>query len=175
MRPVNSATVGSQLLVSEIYQPNYSNNIGRTTLLSNAQELGYQDANFEIKLGYDLSNTSGKRYNYVIGALPGTGGGGAVVAEPWIGMVGDLIWSSENISGALLQEINAYEAVKFATIGTRVEVKAAVGTPASTSYNLSSSANNSSFIDEVLLLNETALGTGMRVIPANSASLSEII
>ena len=169
LRPVNSATVGSQLLVSEIYQPNYSNNIGRTTLLSNAQELGYQDANFEIKLGYDLSNTSGKRYNYVIGALPGTGGGGAVVAEPWIGMVGDLIWSSENISGALLQEINAYEAVKFATIGTRVEVKAAVGTPASTSYNLSSSANNSSFIDEVLLLNETALGTGIDYVSVAGA------
>ena len=166
LRPDNSSTVGSQLLVSNIYTPNYIGNVGRSSLLSNGQELAHLDANYQIKLGYGVNS----KYNFIIGGLPGGGTlPGAVAGSFWIGMIGDLIWSPEYISGALLQEINAYEAVKFGTIGTRVEAKAAVANAAGTTYDLSISANNSSFIDEVLLLNETALGAGVDYVTVAGA------
>lgn len=62
--------------------------------------------------------------------------------------------------------------MKYGTVGTRVDAKAASGTPATaTSYDLSVSANNSSFIDEILLLNETALGAGTDLVTVAGADV----
>ena len=96
LRPDNSSTVGSQLLVSNIYTPNYIGNVVRSSLLSNGQELAHLDANYQIKLGYGVNS----KYNFIIGGLPGGGTlPGAVAGSFWIGMIGDLIWSPEYISG----------------------------------------------------------------------------
>ena len=169
LRPDNSSTLGNQMLVSHTYLPNYSNNIGKVTLYSNSQELTSLSDNYFLKLG-----GGNDKYNYIIGALPADGAGNRKISEPWKGMMGDMIWSPEYIAGALLQDINAYEAVKFGTIGTRVEAIAATVDQASgksnpSNYDLGSSANNSSFIDEILLLNETALGIGVDFVTVAGA------
>ena len=168
IRPDNSATVGSQMLVSQTYVPNYTNNVGKTAIYSNAQELMSLNNNYFLKFG-----GSNDKYNFIIGALPSDSG--KKVFETWKGMLGDIIWSPDYISGALLQDINAYEAVKFGTIGTRLEAIAPttdrVTNTKTTSYDLSVSANNSSFIDDILLLNETSLGAGVDLLTVAGADV----
>jgi Ca2+-binding RTX toxin-like protein len=110
--------------------------------------IGEVAKNYSLVLG---GTALQQKYQYVIG---GTGLGSAA-QELWRGMIGDIIWSNRAITGAELQEINAYEAVKFSTTGT---IKAVTGE--AQAYDLSVSNNAGQLLDDVLTLHNKAQGVG---------------
>jgi len=90
---------------------------------------------------------------------------GKNVTNLWQGMVGDIIWANKNISGAYLQEINTYQAVKFGTVGYVVPPKTS-----SANYDLSVSADTMNLLDDVLLLNQFAnAGNGTQTVTVAGA------
>ena len=166
--PTNSGTLGMQLLLSHTYntQPIGNNTVGDVYLYSNGELIGHRTTDYKITLGggrvYGSSTTEDNAFQaitknqFLIGAMnqanttiPDDTSLGKNVANLWHGMIGDIIWSAKTLSGAYLQEINTYQAVKFATIGYFVPAQAS-----SQNYDLSVSADKMNLLDDVLLLNQ---------------------
>jgi hypothetical protein len=145
--PPNSNTLGAQILATHVYSP------GLTSFYSNDALIGSNTSHYLVGFGGTVAQQTAQ---YVIGGTTdsyNSNGGG--VAQLWKGMVGDVIWSGRAIAGSELMEINTYEAVKFATIGS---FKSATGMGAV--YDLSVSQNAVNLLDDVLTLHTSALGTG---------------
>ena len=175
--PVNSGTLGTQLLLSHVYDasPYGDGQVGDLSFYSNSQLIGHRVTDYKIVLGggkpaADLTSyTSGNDTEYkaimatqfLIGAVNQTNTPRDTsltmndieknVTSLWRGMIGDIVWAAKAIKGAALQEINAYQAVKFGTVGTFVK-------PSSkgAAYDLSASADSMNLLDDVLLLNQSA-------------------
>jgi hypothetical protein len=143
--PANSMNLGSQLLVSHVYTP------GLTQLFSSGVLVGQSSGNYAMVLGGAYANKQ-----YIIGGTTLANNGQAnAVGELWMGLIGDIIWANSAITGAALGEINSYQAIKFATAGTWLKSGDVV--KADGSLDVSLSANASSMLDDVLLLNADTL------------------
>ena len=167
VRVDNTASVGSQLLVSDIYNKDTPG----VNLYSNAVNIGNNNGTSYPVLfrsnPFQPTNSLGRvvgtsdNFNFIIGGSVWNGWATPKPADEfWKGMIGDIVWSPDLIAGALLQEINTYMAVKFATIGTTVIPVAASPGASTTTYNLSISTNSANLLDDVLLLNESKFGAG---------------
>ena len=178
VRVPNTASVGSQLLVSDIYNKDtpginlYSNgiNIGNNNgtsypVMYRSNPFIPNDSSGRPFSGSGVNAVTPNDYNFIIGGSVWNGWGTPKPAQEfWKGMIGDIVWSPDLIQGAYLQEINTYMAVKFATIGTTVTPVAASPGASTTSYDLSISANSANLLDDVLLLNESKLGVGRDLV-----------
>ena len=173
VRVPNTASVGSQLLVSDIYNKDtpginlYSNGINIGNNNGTSYPVMYRSNPFipNDSGGRPISGVTANDYNFIIGGSVWNGWGTPKPAQEfWKGMIGDMVWSPDLIQGAYLQEINTYMAVKFATIGTSVTPVAASPGASTTSYDLSISANSANLLDDVLLLNESKLGAGRDLV-----------
>ena len=173
VRVPNTASVGSQLLVSDIYNKDtpginlYSNGINIGNNNGTSYPVMFRSSPFipNGSGGLPISGVTPNDYNFIIGGSVWNGWGTPKPAQEfWKGMIGDIVWSPDLIQGAYLQEINTYMAVKFATIGTSVTPVAASPGASTTSYDLSISANSANLLDDVLLLNESKLGAGRDLV-----------
>ena len=172
VRVENSASVGSQFLISEIYNKDTPGLI----LYSNSENIGSNSVSYSMRFrsepfvpkdssGSEISRVTPNDYNFIIGGSVWNGWATSKPADEfWRGMVGDLVWSPDLIQGALLESINTYMAVKFSTIGTPVKAVAASAGYTYTSYDLNLSTNSANLLDDVLLLNESSLGVGRDLV-----------
>ena len=180
LRPMRSASLGTQLLLSHTYNtvPTGTNTSGDVYFYSNGQLIGHRNTDYKITLGGGTATTSQSAYEllvrnqFLIGAtskidtsITNASDLGKNVTNLWQGMVGDIIWANKNISGAYLQEINTYQAVKFGTVGYVVPPKTS-----SANYDLSVSADTMNLLDDVLLLNQFAnAGNGTQTVTVAGA------
>lgn len=152
MYPANSNNLGAQILASYVYSP------GTQSLYSNNLLIGSQSRNYAINLlgtGLVLSR------QYVIGGT-NFGANTDKVGELWKGMIGDIIWANSALGLAFLGEINTHQALKFATTGIwRDESILNVNTGA---FDLSTSANSTGLLDDVLLLSTKAAGVSANLV-----------
>ena len=172
VRVENSASVGSQFLISEIYNKDTPGLI----LYSNSENIGSNSVSYSMRFrsepfvpkgssGSEIAGVTPNDYNFIIGGSVWNGWATSKPADEfWRGMVGDLVWSPDLIQGALLESINTYMAVKFSTIGTPVKAVAASAGYTYTSYDLNLSTNSANLLDDVLLLNESSLGVGRDLV-----------
>ena len=190
--PVNSGTLGNQLLLSHVYDasPYGSGQLGDLSFYSNSQLMGHRVTDYKIVLGggkpaaglTGYTSENDQEYKaimatqFLIGAMNQTNTPmnttltmndiGKNVTSLWRGMIGDIVWAAKAIKGAALQEINTYQAVKFATVGTFVKPNATQGGQ----YNLSESADSMNLLDDVLLLNQSAqAGNGAETVTVAGA------
>lgn len=164
--PKNSASINAQMQISHVYTPGYQWGY------QNGAIVGARVFSYPTILGGDLVKRSGQ---YVIGGSPGTKGDNSgenitnpAVQELWAGMIGDIVWSGRAITGNELQEINTYQAVKFATTGNFVEGTGTAQAPGKT-YDLSGSTNATALLDNVLLLHRNLYGYGRDIVTVAGA------
>jgi hypothetical protein len=185
--PVNSGTLGAQLLLSHVYDatPYGNTSMGDLSFFSNSELIGHRVTDYKIVLGggkpagtltYDsITNNQYQAImatQFLIGAMNETNNSPTSLSDIeknvnhlWRGMVGDIIWAAKAIKGAALQEINTYQAVKFGTMGYFVKPKSLGST-----YDLSVSADKMNLLDDVLLLNQDAkAGNGAETVTVAGA------
>ena len=187
--PVNSGTLGTQMLLSHVYDasPYGTGQLGDLSFYSNSQLIGHRVTDYKIVLGggkpagtntYPSENEEYKAImatQFLIGAMNQTNTPpnttltmndiGKNVTSLWRGMIGDIVWAAKAIKGAALQEINTYQAVKFGTVGTFVKPS-----NKGAAYDLSASADNMNLLDDVLLLNQDAdAGNGAETVTVAGA------
>ena len=178
---IDSGNLGTQLLLSHTYNtvPKGSNSVGDVYFYSNGQLIGHRTTDYKITLGGGSTTLTPDQFKlltrnqFLIGATnqANTDIGtdetalGKNVTNTWRGMIGDIIWAAKNISGAYLEEINTYQAVKFATTGYFMPPQAS-----SQTYDLTVSSDKLNLLDDVLLLNQYATaGNGGQTITVAGA------
>lgn len=186
VQPVRSGTLGTQLLLSHVYDASpYANGpTGDVSFFSNSALIGHRVTDYKIVLGggkpagnqtYPSENDQYKAImatQFLIGAMNQTQTSPNSLADIeknvtnlWRGMIGDIVWAAKAIKGAALQEINTYQAVKFGTVGYFVKPSTQ-----GSSYNLSSSDDKMNLLDDVLLLNQDAnAGNGAETVTVAGA------
>lgn len=157
VRVPNTVSVGSQILVSHTYEASSPS----TKLYSNSYLIGSSSDEYGLmfnNIARSYNGSTPNQYNFIIGGniWNNFGASSAPAGEFWKGMIGDIVWSPDLIQDALLQEINTYMAVKYATIGNKVKPVAPTDIPFI--YDLTVSGNSASLLDDVLLLNESMFG-----------------
>jgi len=178
---IDSGNLGTQLLLSHTYntEPTGTNSVGDVYFYSNGQLIGHRVTDYKITLGGGSTRLTDQQFDlitknqFLIGATNqantniGTDQSalGKNVTNTWRGMIGDIIWAAKHISGAYLEEINTYQAVKFATTGYFMPPQAS-----SQDYDLAASSDKLNLLDDVLLLNQYAnAGNGKQTITVAGA------
>lgn len=186
VRPVNSGNLGTQLLLSHVYDasPYGNGQLGDLSFFSNSTLIGHRVTDYKIVLGggkpagsltYPSENDQYKAImatQFLIGAMNQTQTPPnnltdieKNVINLWRGMIGDIVWAAKAIKGAALQEINTYQAVKFATVGYFIKPMSM-----GSNYDLSTSADKMNLLDDVLLLNQDAdAGNGAETVTVAGA------